>query len=220
MRDDYTQISIVLDRSGSMASIADDTVGGLTSFINEQKHVPGYATLSLMQFDDKFDSIFEFKDISSIDFANDYKFIPRGMTALYDAIGKSIIKTGDKLSSLDEDSRPAKVIFVIVTDGAENSSREYSHSRIQELIKQQTDIYSWEFVFLGANIDADVVGTSLGIKAGNTIKYAANTDGVVDAYASINANLTSFRCMSSDIDRKTYSFFNESDRENQKIAGA
>lgn len=216
MKDKYCHISVVLDRSGSMASIRTDTIGGLYTFIEEQKKVDGNATLSLVQFDDVVDDVFIFNDINDIDINKDYNFIPRGMTALYDAIGRSIVKTGEELSKMSEDERPSKVIFVIITDGAENSSREYSHGDINKMIKHQSDTYSWEFVFLGANIDAVSTGTSLGIKGGNTITYAANTNGVTAAYGSVSANLSAFRT-SSGITQA--SFFSQSDRDAQIKAG-
>ena len=217
MRNDYCHISIVLDRSGSMGSIARDTIGGLNTFIEEQKKVSGEATLSLMQFDNAFETIFTFKDIQTIDIYKDYLFMPRGMTALYDAIGKSIADTGEALGKMEENNRPSKVIFVIVTDGEENSSKEYSQQAVQDMIKHQSEVYSWEFVFLGANIDAVSTGTSLGIKGGNTITYAANTDGVTAAYGSVSANLSAFRA-SSGITQA--SFFSQSDRDAQAKAGA
>lgn len=216
MKNDYCHISIVLDRSGSMGSIAKDTIGGLNTFIEEQKKVSGEATLSLMQFDNSFETVFTFKDIQTIDIYKDYSFIPRGMTALYDAIGKSIADTGEALCKMEENNRPSKVIFVIVTDGEENSSKEYSQQAVQDMIKHQSEVYSWEFVFLGANIDAVSTGTSLGIKGGNTITYAANTDGVTAAYGSVSANLSAFRT-SSGITQA--SFFSQSDRDAQIKAG-
>lgn len=218
MKDDYCHISIVIDRSGSMNSIASDTVGGLVNFVEEQKKVPGKATFSLMQFDDKFDNVYDFSDINNVDILSQYNFQPRGMTALYDAIGKSIVEVGESLSDMDENDRPSKVIFVIITDGAENSSREYSLSQVRRMIEEQTNKYSWEFVFLGANIDAEVVGTSFGMKAGNTITYAANAKGVDAAYSSVTSNLTAFRSSASL--GSSYTFFSQSDRDKQVDAGA
>ena len=218
MKDDYCHISIVIDRSGSMNSIASDTVGGLVNFVEEQKKVPGKATFSLMQFDDKFDNVYDFSDINNVDILSQYNFQPRGMTALYDAIGKSIVEVGESLSDMDENDRPSKVIFVIITDGAENSSREYSLSQVRKMIEEQTNKYSWEFVFLGANIDAEVVGTSFGMKAGNTITYAANAKGVDAAYSSVTSNLTAFRSSASL--GSSYTFFSQSDRDKQVDAGA
>lgn len=219
MKNNYCHISIVLDRSGSMSSIAADTIGGLNTFISDQKKIDGEATLSLMEFDQEFNSVFNFKNINDVNLTEDYRFIPRGMTALYDAIGKSISQTGKYLSNLDEDSRPDKVIFVIVTDGAENSSHEYSHYMIQDIIKHQTDVYSWEFIFLGANIDAVSTASYLGISSGNSITYAANSKGVCDVYSSVSANLTAFRSASSRHDGPS-SFFTDEDRAKQVNAGA
>jgi uncharacterized protein YegL len=217
MKENYCHISIVLDRSGSMAKISLDTIGGLNTFIEDQKNVDGYATVSLTQFDNIVENVFEFINLKDVNLDRDYRFIPRGMTALYDAIGSSIVKTGESLSKISESDRPSKVIFVIITDGEENASREYEYNKIQEMIKHQSDIYSWEFIFLGANIDAVSTAISLGIKGSNSITYAANSDGVNAVYGSVSSNLTAFRCASA-IDA-SYAFFTQDDRDKQIRAG-
>ena len=219
MKKDYCHISVVLDRSGSMGSIRHDTIGGFNTFLKTQKESPGEATLSLTQFDTEYLLVHSFVPIQEVPELNERTFVPRGATALYDAIGLAIVGCGEKLAALSEEERPEKVILVILTDGEENSSREYSHSRIQGMIKEQSDKYNWEFVFLGANIDAKKVGDSLGVKLGNTMTYAANSKGVGASFASMSDGMTMYRSMSAQ-ECKTTAFFNADDEQKQKEAGA
>jgi hypothetical protein len=211
-----THIAMVLDRSGSMETIATDTVGGLNRFIKEQQAVPGDCTLIITHFDtnaiDTLRAIAPIKDIALINAA---EFQPRGGTPLWDAIGKTIATTGDYLKSLPDAQRPDKIIFVVMTDGLENSSRDYTHPQVRDMIQHQTDVYKWQFVFLGANINSYAVGGAIGVAAVNTMNYASNSAGVQAAYASTSANTRSFRtgqsvCMS----------FSDEDREAQEKAGA
>ena len=193
MKQNYTDITIILDRSGSMATIAADTMGGLNTFIKDQRETPGEATFTLVQFDDidpyevmvNHTNMKDVKDITN--------FTPRGNTPLLDAIGKGIVKTGEKLAAMAEENRPEKVIFVIITDGAENSSREYSKAQIKDLITKQTNEFKWEFVFLAANQDAIQVGAGLGVGASNSMTYAANTVAVGATFSALSNNTRSYR---------------------------
>lgn len=194
MKQGYTHIAIVLDRSGSMSSIKADTIGGFNEFLKGQKAVPGQATLTLAQFDHEYDVLFDMADLQSVPELTDEAFIPRGNTALWDAIGRTIVSEGEKLKALPEDERPEKVIFVIVTDGEENSSQEYKDSSaIHAQIEHQRDVYGWEFIFLGANQDAVVTARRLGIQAQHSLTYAANAMGVNGAYASVSQNIANYR---------------------------
>lgn len=197
MKSNYTDITIVLDRSGSMETIANDTIGGFNRFIEDQKKVSGTATLTLRQFDDCHDVVIDAKDIQQTPALHRGTFVPRGMTALLDAIGMGIKATGERLGSMPEHDRPEKVVFVIITDGAENASREYTLARVNDMIKLQRETYKWEFVFLGANIDAVTVATSMGIAVANSIQYAANSKGTTAVFASASANLCSYRASAS-----------------------
>lgn len=168
-------ISIVLDRSGSMMSCRDATIEGLNSFINEQRTNTVETVLSVYQFDDVYETVFAGKTIHEVVPFSHETFVPRGSTSLLDAIGKTIDDTGRRLAALPESERPDRVLVVIVTDGGENSSTTYSHADVFAKIRHQESRYAWNFIFLGANQDAISVGSNLGMKKGSSLKYDAST---------------------------------------------
>lgn len=213
MKPNYTHLSVVIDRSGSMASIKSDTEGGFNTFIEDQKAIPGTATVSLTTFDTAIDLVHSFVDIQEFP-----KFVlePRAATALLDAIGITIVGLGKKLNDMPEDERPEKVVMVIVTDGEENSSREYTYEKIAAMIKEQTDTWKWEFVFLGANQDAIAVAGKLAIQASKSMTYAANAGGVGSSYKSLSKNFTAMRCSAPGAATMD---FDASDRQAQADAG-
>lgn len=193
MKENYTHISVVLDRSGSMARIRQDTIGGFNTFLNGQKKESSEATFSSVQFDHDFKVLNSFTPINEVVELTDETFIPRGNTALYDAIGRSIVECGEKLSEMNEDDRPDKVIFVIITDGYENASMEYSQAKVHQMIKHQTDTYGWLFMFLGANIDAVKTGTSLGIDRDFSSDFGANSRGVNSSFENLSCKMSGMR---------------------------
>lgn len=190
---DKTDITIILDRSGSMESVKGDTIGGFNSFLSEQQKVEGEAAISLVQFDDQYEVVYENKDINTADKLTEATFQPRGMTALYDAIGRTINSVGQRFASLGESERPDSVVFVILTDGFENASREFSATKINEMISHQRDVYQWQFIFIGANQDAILSAEAIGIGANAALTYAANADGTKEAFASVAQNVASYR---------------------------
>lgn len=181
MKDNYTHLVMVVDRSGSMGPLWGETVEGIKGYVEEQMKVAGYATMTLKVFDDRHDTVFDFQDIIGLNGKEIKEFGPRGMTALYDAIGKAINETGTKLANMDEKDRPSKVLFLIVTDGLENASQKFKAPDIAKMIKHQEDKYSWEFTYLGANQDAVLEGSSMGMRGG-TVNYAATPQGTAAAY--------------------------------------
>lgn len=209
-----TDITIILDRSGSMESVKTDTIGGFNSFLSEQQKVEGEASISLVQFDDQYEVVYLDKDINSADKLTEATFQPRGMTALYDAVGRTINSVGQRLADLPENERPDKIVFVILTDGFENSSKEFSAAKIGEMIKHQRDIYKWEFMFIGANQDAVLSAQEIGISANAALTYAANAEGTQEAFGSIARNVASYRMSSSPASLH----FSEEDREKQEKA--
>ncbi len=215
MKENYTDINIVLDRSGSMESVKSDTIGGFNSFLSQQKSVDGEATITLVQFDDIYETVYKAVPLSDAKSLNNDTFVPRGMTALLDAIGRTILEAGNRLASLNEDQRPDKVIFVILTDGQENSSREYDKHRINEMIQHQRDVYKWEFIFLGANQDAISTADSMGIAQANALTYAANAVGTQKAFDAVARNIVAYRQNIAPS-----ASFSDDDREEQKQSGA
>lgn len=216
MKNDYTHIAIVLDRSGSMEAVANDTIGGFNKFLADQKAVPGHATLTLVQFDSQ--SVDTVNDGTPISFVADLTsktFVPRGGTPLYDAIGQTINATGKFLKNIPEDARPAKVVFVIITDGFENASHEFNREKVFEMIKHQREAYKWEFVFIGANQDAMATGRAMGVAGTNCMTSAANSVGTQSLYDSASSNLRSYRT-SARADMS----FTQSDYDKQAAAGA
>jgi hypothetical protein len=194
MKKNLCEIVCIIDRSGSMGSIKEDAIGGFNSFIDEQKKVPGEATVTLVQFDDEYELLYENKNINGINFLDDSTYVPRGMTALFDAIGKTIVSVGERLSNLEERDRPEKVIFAILTDGYENSSKEYTTpSVIKEMIEHQKEKYSWDFVYLAANQDAVTTGSTFGISSKDAINFAATGSGMIDGYKCLSNSVTSYR---------------------------
>lgn len=214
MKQNSTDITVVLDRSGSMQSIASDTIGGFNKFLSDQQAAPGEAVITLNQFDDVFEHVLKAVAISEAKPLNNSTFVPRGSTALLDAIGRSIEETGKRLESIPEDQRPSKVVVVIITDGHENASSKFSRQQIDEKIRHQRDNYQWEFVFLGANQDAIDAAAGIGIQGANSMTYAANTQGTTAAFASVSRNLRYYRAG----DVQTMAFC-ASDRDDQKDAG-
>jgi len=162
MNRDLTDITLVVDRSGSMESIRADTEGGVNAFLRQQAELPGRALITLVQFDTEYE--FLARGIPVHDCPS-YKLVPRGSTALLDAVGRAINETGDRLSKMPEADRPGLVIFVVMTDGEENSSQEFTKAQIKSMIQKQTDQYNWQFTFLGADQNAFAEAAALGIAA-------------------------------------------------------
>ena len=165
----YTDITMVLDRSGSMQSIKDDTIGGFDAFIGEQRRLPGRCTVSLVQFDNVYEEVYTGRDLADVP---SLTLVPRGSTAMLDAIGRAVNATGARLAAMPEDRRPGTVIVGIMTDGLENASREFTYPMVKALIEQQEQVYGWTFMYMGANQDAIEVGASLGVARDRSLTYA------------------------------------------------
>lgn len=208
-----TDITFVLDRSGSMAVIRTDTEGGFNQLIADQKALKADVRVSLMQFDDVFEEVYSALPVEEVP---ELRLEPRGFTALHDAIGITIKKTGERLAKLPESERPGKVIFVIMTDGGENASREYLN-KIEPLIKHQRETYNWDFVFIGANQDAVLTGNGLGI--GINLSMAANSAGTAQAYASTSALLWN-KAVAPDAIASIAVSYTEQDQQAQIALGA
>ncbi|NIL78165.1 MULTISPECIES: VWA domain-containing protein [Rhodococcus] len=175
-------VAAVLDRSGSMQSIADDTRGGFDSFIAKELAQEGDTVVTLAQFDDRYEVVYSSRPIADVP---PLVLEPRGTTALYDAIGRLVTEVGAELSALPEDQRPGSVTVLVMTDGHENASREWTNTAVRALIEQQERDYQWDFVFLGSNIDAVDVGTDLGFAPDKSMTYVSTTVGVTAAFDSV-----------------------------------
>lgn len=190
MKKDLTLIGVLVDRSGSMNSIRDDMESGLKAFLDSQKELEGMARVTLAQFDTEYELVWPIIDINKI---AHYRLVPRGGTALLDAMGKFITDVGVGLNAQPERERPSKVVVITVTDGAENSSREWTQEGVRKLIEQQRDVYQWEFVFLGANMDAVTVAQDYGIPMASAMTYAASAGGVQHMSNSVSGYVSSLR---------------------------
>lgn len=193
-----TQIVCILDRSGSMSGIMSDSIGGFNTFLKQQRELPDEATLTVALFDDKYELLYDNVDIKKVKDITDKEWYPRGVTGLYDAIGKTInnVKASHKKLGVEA---PAKVLVCIVTDGHENASKEYRLEDVKKLIKDcEND--DWNFMYLAANQDAFAVGSSFGVSSGNTYNYAATMDGVSNMSATLTSATLSYRGMNSNDD--------------------
>lgn len=181
-----THITAILDRSGSMGDLVTETIGGFNKFLDDQKALPGDATMTLVLFDNEYEVPYNARDLKEVPPLTEAVYYARGMTALYDAIGKSIIDTGAALAKLPEEQRPGTVIVLIITDGAENSSKEFrgelGRQRVQAMVQEQTKKYSWQFIFMGANIDAKAVGASIGVAVNSSLNYKGDAQGTRAVY--------------------------------------
>lgn len=188
-----TLIGALIDRSGSMESIKEDTQGGYKSFMEEQKNTmqPGEEIECwLSQFDASYDSVFQKTDIKDLPA---YELHPRSTTALVDSLHRFIAEIGEDLASRKEEERPDKVIILVLTDGLENSSREVSATQLKDKIKEQEEKYDWNFIFLGANIDAVSTAANYGISADRSITYDAGARGVQAVFKAAAGVTTTMR---------------------------
>jgi hypothetical protein len=185
MKDNFTRIAIILDRSGSMESCKESTVAGFNEFIRTQKEIPGEATVKLVQFDDQYETVFD-KPLKECPELTQNTFVPRGSTALLDAQGRTIVELGQELAALAEHERPAKVIVVTLTDGMENASKEFNLERIGAMIRKQRDKYNWDFVFLGANQDAVATAAAMSIPLPSAMSYSTSKAGVAATMAAVS----------------------------------
>lgn len=209
MNKEYTHISMVIDRSGSMSTCWTDVVGGYKQIIKENKATPGNCTFTVAAFDTEYDLVEDFTDIQKVD--EELKVNPRGGTALLDAIGKTIVSVGETLAKMPESLRPGKVIMLIQTDGEENSSKEFTKDVIKKLIDEHTNVWKWQFQFLGADLKSVNEAKSWGINAANSAVYS--TANSLDTFTLLGSKMSAMRSATSDLQYNSCAAFSEEDKK-------
>lgn len=187
----------ILDRSGSMAGLEADTIGGYNSMLAKQKALEGEALVSTVLFDHESAVICDRTPLSKVPEMTEKEYFVRGCTALLDAVGGAIHHIGNVHKYARDEDRPEKTVFVITTDGMENASKTYTYGRVQEMIKRQTEKYGWEFLFLGANIDAKAEAGRLGIRERRAVKYQNDKKGTALNYKVVGEAIAELRCCSA-----------------------
>ncbi len=193
MNSNLTEIVFILDRSGSMAGLEADTIGGFNSFVEKQKKEEGQALLSAVLFDHECTVLYDRVDIQKVEPMNDRQYQVRGSTALLDAIGGAVHHTANVHRYIREEDRPARTVFVITTDGMENSSRRYSYEEVQKMVKHEQEKYGWEFLFLGANMDAISTARTFGIRPDRAVRYACDSAGTSLNFEVVSQTVGSLR---------------------------
>lgn len=201
MKKNLTELVFILDRSGSMSGLETDTIGGFNAMIEKQKNAPGEALVSTVLFDHQRIVLHDRSNIQDIKLMTDEDYTVRGSTALLDAIGFSIHHIGNVHKYAREEDIPEHTIFVITTDGMENASGHYDSDRVKQMIERQKSKYGWEFLFLGANIDAVETARTFGISEDRAVKYHSDSKGTRLNYQVVGSAIASMRCgapMSAD----------------------
>ena len=193
MKKGLTELVFIIDRSGSMSGLEDDTIGGFNAMLKEQQDVEGEAVVTTVLFDDRYELLHDRINIQAVAPLTRKDYTVRGSTALLDAIGKTIRKIRNVQHTTREDFRAEKVLFIIITDGQENASRHYTADMIKERIEHQKQKYGWEFVFFGANMDAIAEAGKIGIAADRARNYFADACGTQAAYTTMSALSSAFR---------------------------
>ncbi len=193
MRKNLTEIVFILDRSGSMAGLEADTIGGFNAMIEKQRAEPGEAYVSTVLFDNYSEVIHDRLALDRVPTLTRKEYYVRGCTALLDAVGGAIHHIGNVHKYAREEDRPEKTLFVITTDGMENASRQYSYEKVRAMIEKQKAKYGWEFLFLGANIDAAREAARFGIAPDRAANYHADHQGTQVLYEAVSETVCNFR---------------------------
>lgn len=185
-----TELVFILDKSGSMAGLESDTIGGFNSMLAKQKEEPGEVIVTTVLFNDCYELLHDRTNIKGVRPISEKEYFVGGNTALLDAVGKTINKISNAQKHICEEQRANKVLFVIITDGMENSSREFDYGKIKEMIETQKKVHDWEFLFLGANIDAVSVAAKIGIRANRAANYHADGYGTRQNFETLSKVVT------------------------------
>jgi len=193
MKTNLTELVFILDRSGSMGGLESDTIGGFNSMLQEQQTEHGECRITTVLFDNRYEVLHDRIDIKAVSAITDREYFVRGQTALLDAVGRTINKIGSVQKNTAEDFRAEKVLFVITTDGMENASREFSYDKIKSMIEHQKSKYAWEFIFLGANIDAVEVANRFGVAHNRAQNFHNDSEGIALNYIVLSNTVASYR---------------------------
>ena len=193
MKKNLTELVFILDRSGSMAGLEKDTIGGFNAMIEKQKGEEGDAYISTVLFDNISEVIHDRAKLENVPKLTEKEYYVRGCTALLDAVGGAIHHIGNVHKYAREEDRPERTMFVITTDGLENASRRYTYDKVKEMIQRQKEKYGWEFLFLGANIDAAKEAARFGIDADRAANYHADHTGTAVIYEAVCETVCDFR---------------------------
>lgn len=200
MRKGLTEVVFILDRSGSMSGLEADTIGGFNSMIEKQKNEEGEAYISTVLFDDQTEVLYDRIPVDRVEPMNDRQYYVRGCTALLDALGGAIHHIGNVHKYARPEDVPEKTLFIITTDGMENASRRYTYGRVKEMVEHEKEKYGWEFLFLGANIDAIDVAGRFGIGADRAINYECDSIGTALNYQVLSETISAVRRSESKAD--------------------
>ena len=193
MRKDLTEVVFILDRSGSMSGLEADTIGGFNSMLKKQKNEEGEAYISTVLFDDQTEVLYDRVPVNKVEAMNDKQYYVRGCTALLDALGGAINHIGNVHKYAREEDRPEKTLFIITTDGMENVSHQYTYEKVKKMVEKQKKKYGWEFLFLGANIDAIDVAGRFGIGADRAVNYECDKVGTALNYEVLSDAVSAVR---------------------------
>lgn len=193
MKKGLTEMVFILDRSGSMSGLEMDTIGGFNGMVNKQKEEEGEAILSCVLFDDVSEVIYDRIDVKKVEPMTKKQYYVRGCTALLDAVGGAIKHISNVHKYAREEDRPEKTIFVITTDGMENASRNFDYEKVKRLVEKMKKNYSWEFIFLGANIDAAETAASFGIDRNHAANYNCDSEGTKLNYDVLSCTISQMR---------------------------
>ncbi|MDO5156443.1 MAG: VWA domain-containing protein [Eubacteriales bacterium] len=193
MKKGLTEVVFILDRSGSMEGLEADTIGGFNALLAKQKKEEGEAMISTVLFDDQVEVLHDRLDVKKVEPLNDKQYYVGGCTALLDAIGGAIHHIGNVHKYARDEDRPEKTLFIITTDGMENSSQRYNYQKVKKMVERQQKKYDWEFLFLGANIDAMDVGSQFGIRKDRAINYKCDEAGTQHNYQVLSETVSAVR---------------------------
>ena len=203
MRKGLSEIVFILDKSGSMSGLESDTIGGFNSMLQKQKKEEGEAYISVVLFNDDSDVIYDRVPIEKVEPMNDRQYSVGGCTALLDAVGGAVHHISNVHKYAREEDKPERTLFIITTDGMENSSHEYSYDKVKKLIEKEEKEYGWEFLFLGANIDAVEVASRVGIKANRAVNYECDGYGTMNNFSQVSKIVSATRkknCSKKEMD--------------------